>query len=203
MENLVSRAAYDVDETGYWARMPLVLGIVMSVVGVIIIWATVGRHSGVREIIIRGLAGGGLFAMLFPVLFRWSTNAAVSRTYAGIGKFAAAPPPGLDLTYRLPCSLLKTAVVAIGGALYLGESGLVFVPHEANPPSRRQPLVFALGDLRTVAVVGATPWFFRPLVPRPPTLLEVSGGAVSARFVVPAPMATIPKIITVIESLRA
>ena len=202
VDNLVARAAYDVDETGYWRRMPIVLGVVMSAAGCLILWATVGSQLQPREIVIRALAGGGLFSILFSSFSQWSANLAVSRAYAGSGKFAAIPPPNQEFAYRLPCSRAKTPLLGIGGTLYLGRSGLLFVAHERNPEVHREQIAFPLSGLTTAGVVSDVPWFLRLMVPRPPTLLECQSGSTRARFIVPAPMATIPKLEHALEELR-
>jgi hypothetical protein len=202
LENLVPRAAYDVDETGYWRRMPIILGVAMSAVGILILWATIGPHLQPRDLLIRALAGGGMFALLFSGLMQWLTGQAVSRAYAGVGQFAATPPPAQEFAYRLPCSLVKARSLVIGGTLYLGGTGLLFVPHERYREPHREQLAFSLDRLAISAVPAEVAVLLRPMIARAATLLELQSGALAARFVVPAPMATIPRVKQAVEELR-
>ena len=196
MEDLVPRSAYDVDETGYWERMPVVTGTFMAACGTLIVWATVLRECPFLESVMRGMAGGFMFAVLFPALFRWMIGRHTSSAYAGKGRFAASPPAGFQAEYRLPCSLIRGASPAVGGVLYLGRGGLAFVPFAGTP------LLIPIREMQISSVVAPTSWFVRVLVPRPAHLLEVTAGDEHARFVVPTPTATIPRVREVTKAWR-
>ena len=195
MEDLVPRTAYDVDETGYWERMPVVTGLIMAVCCTAITYATIGRDWPFRESAIRGMAGGFMFAVLFPSLLRWFVRGYTSRAYAGKGRFALAAPAGFDVAYRLLCSaIIGDSRAAVGGNLFIGRSGLSFVPFSGSP------LTFPMPELKVAAVPAPTNALLRVVIPRPASLLEATGRDVRARFVLPTPSATITKILNALRS---
>src|SRR5215467_6581013 len=68
--NLVPIETYSVDETGYWKRLPLVVGVMMMVMGTPIIWSTIGDSLQPIEVLERGIAGGAGGGILFTFLLR-------------------------------------------------------------------------------------------------------------------------------------
>jgi hypothetical protein len=112
MKDLAPLAAYFVDDTGYWRRMPVAIGVFMCVGGMLVIWSTIGRDLEAWEIVARGLGGGVTFAVLFTTLFRLSLKRSLTRTLATPG------PADGSARYRLVCSLRKSPLAAVPGALY-------------------------------------------------------------------------------------
>lgn len=112
----------------------------------------------------------------------------IDRLYAGDTDITVPPPPEQELRYRLPCSWKRSENFSVGGILYIGPLGLLFVPHKMNLPRDRS--VFEMGPNKSLELSLATQRlsaFFKLLVPRPTPLLQVTWPGGSARFIIPAP----------------
>ena len=190
MENLVDRRIYDIDDTGYWRRLPLAVGLGFGIpMAVVFALAVPGGGLGARFAI--GLISGGfcgiLFAVMFPWLLRRNIAYVTNALFNGNPNFVVEPPG--ELRYRLPCSWMKSAVFAVGGILYLGRDGLLFVPHSKN--LKRDLAPFEMGPLHhlNLSLVAQPPMslLWRILIPHAPKLLEIRANGHSKRFLIPQP----------------
>jgi hypothetical protein len=222
MENLLPRTAYDADETGMWKRMPLVGGILAFLFGGIgfgIIFPIgfkwlfslimqepvslpllrIGLASGISFGILFGL----VFALRFPARARKQLSTATDAIYFDDPKFIVLPPPHLGLTHRLPCSWMRRDNLAVGGVLYLGPSGFLFMPHTKNLPTHREPFeIQPIEDIRFSLVKPRLNILTRLLVERIPLHLEIESRDRSARFMVPEAESTLNKITRAIRPLN-
>jgi hypothetical protein len=83
-----------------------------------------------------GLGGALLFGLLWTLGFRRAIDRLMDRLYDGAPDVVPAPPTG-EYRVRVLASLMTSPAFAVGGHLYLGESGVAFVPHLKNRPSDR------------------------------------------------------------------
>ncbi len=192
MENLIPREVYDVDDSGYRQRLGLITGIVfglaMGIACLLLTPSIIGFGWRALLSICAGVFSGFAFGKTFPRGFRKKMSSIIDRLYAGDETINTRPPTGKDLRYRLPCSWKRSENFAVGGILYIGPEGLLFVPHKINLPRDRSP--FEMGpskglqlSLRTQKLAG----FFKLFVPHPPSVLQVGWPGGSAQFLVPAP----------------
>jgi hypothetical protein len=104
-----------------------------------------------------------------------------------------APPPADDakFKYRIPATYVKTPKVAVGGIVYLGKSGLMFLPHQKNGPSDLESIrIEPLSDLQLKVIPRRVNVRQRLLVARVDPLLQVLSSALNAEFLVPRPEQT-------------
>lgn len=135
----------------------------------------------------RKLCGVG-FGRNLPKRLRKRMSSVVDRLYEGDPVVDIPPPPERELRYRLPCSWKRNKNFSVGGVLYVGPMGLLFVPHKMNLP--RDHSVFEMGpnkSLRLCLAPQTVSRLFKVLVPRPSPALEVIWPEGSAQFLVPAP----------------
>jgi hypothetical protein len=191
MENLVPREAYDVDESGYRERLGMVSGILfgfaMAVVFLLLTPSMVGFGWRVLISIWLGALCGAGFGRHFSKRFQKKMSSTIDRLYEGDPSIDAPPSPEKELRYRLPCSWKRSKNFSVGGVLYVGPMGLLFVPHKMNPP--RDSSAFEMPDksLRLCLSPQAVSGFFKLLVPRPSPVLEAIWPDGRAQFLVPAP----------------
>jgi hypothetical protein len=192
MENLVPREAYDTDDTGYRHRLGLVsgafFGLGMGCACFFLVPPTIG--SGLRALfsIFTGLFCAVAFGKAFPRNYRKRLSSIIDRLYAGDPDIDVPPPPERDLRYRLPCSWKRSRNFAVGGVLYVGPLGLLFVPHKLNPSRDRSP--FEIGPTKSLSLslkAQELRGIFKLLVPRPSPLLQIIWREGSAQFLVPSP----------------
>jgi hypothetical protein len=189
MQDLVPASSYDVDDTGYWKRMPLSMGLFMAVAGTAIQWATVGHGRGFTENAVLGVMAGAIFAAIVPPIARRMHRAYTTKALAGAGPFSTAPPLGCDAEYRVVCSAIRgDARHAVGGVLYLGRSAFAFVPFSGTPA------LFHLSRTTVRPVMPVVSPVQRAVIPRPPQQLELVDDKARARIILPTAAATIEKI---------
>lgn len=220
MENLVAREAYDVDETGYWKRLPVLGGLFAFLFGGFgfglifpLLFDWVGTLVfpqrpalfNAATIIIIGLSFGIIFGLafgwVFPTIFRRKMASAMSAIYDGDPKIVPAPPSEKEFSYRLPCSWMKSDNFAVGGLLYLGKQSLMFVPHQENLAQHRNG--FEIAPLNNVTLSLVQPrlnLLARLLTERPPSHIEIRWEHGQPRFLVPEAEITLTKIKRIIES---
>ncbi len=192
MENLVPREFYDIDESGYWQRSGLTAGLLFGI-GMGVTWfflfpSTMGLGWRALLSILIGLGCGVGFGKHFPRRFRKKWNSMLDRLYAGDTEIDVPPPCEKDLRYRLPCSWKRSEHFAVGGVLYIGPHGFLFVPHKKN--LQRDRSILEMGPSKSLQLSLTTPKLtgvFKLLVPRPPSLLQVVWPEGSAQFLVPVP----------------
>ena len=189
MQTLVERAAYDVDETGYWKRLQRFLMVFYG--GGMGLFVFFSEEGGVLERLLYALvaatAGGVLYRALMIAWLRRATRRALDRIHAGDERLVGPPPAEREYPYRLPCGYLATPRRCVGGVLYLGHGDLLFVPNRNGPPRYREPV--RLGPLRAVRVSVATPPLnpmARLLSSREPRALVLALSEGTHQFIVPA-----------------
>jgi hypothetical protein len=192
MKDLAQLPAYLLDDTGYWRRMPFVVGGFMCVAGTLNIWFTIGSVLQPWEIVARGVAGGVLFALLFPFLFRLFMRWSVRRTFAKAGPAGAM--------YRLVCSIRKSPRMMVPGALYLFRDVAAFTPHRLQALGRDVSL--PLEELSVSSEQVPRGWLMRLLTARDPLVMRLTTSTQSEAFVVPTPRVTIGVLSSVVKEMR-
>lgn len=197
IRELVSREALDVDEVGYWRRMPRVVGLGFGALMGVFVYLDLGAaFDGWRRAVLAlamGVSSGVFFGAVFPRQFRRSVRRMLDKNYAGVAPFEAPPPPGLALDYRLPASLRERGGGLVSGALYLGPEDVVFVPHARGGrpatvhvchPRQAEPTLYRtrVGGLQ------------RLFLERGPLVVELGQAGMRRAFVVPDPEATLVRL---------
>lgn len=209
LQNLLPRDAYDKDETGYWTRMPIVIGPAFGFLFAIGMYFTLRSTPHLLhpptfgEMILIGLLSGLLFGIAFPRVFRQKSRRMIDRLYSGDENLVTAPSSEGTWAYRLPCTWVKEAL-GVGGVLYVGSSGLLFVPHKINPISIT---AFRMAPLRELQVqLSNTPQtrnlLQRALVPHPQPLVEIVWPSGRACFLVPSAATTAESLTQVCRGLQ-
>jgi hypothetical protein len=163
-------------------------GVVMGTVCFFLVHSVDGLAWRVLLSIFAGLFCGVGFGRSFPLRLRKRMSLIIDRLYASDTEIDTPPPPEKDLRYRLPGSWKRSENFAVGGVLYIGPLGLIFVPHRKN--LRRDRSAFEMGPNASIELSLTTPklsGLFKLLVPRPPSLLQVIWAEGGAQFLVPAP----------------
>jgi flagellar biosynthesis protein FliQ len=211
MENLIPLAAYHADETGYWKRLSLFSGLVFGV-GMAIFSAVypIDDSTLLYSRISRALIGfffcGIFFGLLFPWLVRRRFRSIQDGLFAGKSWIDEPPPTNRRLDYRFPCSLITGGgASAVGGVMYLGLDGMIFVPHKRNLRDNKR--VLEMVPLSGVIIGTAEPpvrsLLQRILIPRPQPTLEVQWPEGRANFLVPSVESFLPKLSQLTAKLRA
>lgn len=209
METIIPRDRYDLDETGYWKRMPWITGITFGMLNGLIVFAlallVAGENLRFAFIVTLGtsLFGGFLFAVFFPKLFRRRLATLVTSAYTGDLHVIGTPPTPPAYAYRLPANWMKTDHLAIGGVLYIGRTGLRFVPHRHNLRRHQQPFeITPLEQLSFSLVEPNLNWLFRQYHTNTPHYIEIRWPSGRARFAVPTAAATLQEIQQRVRTLR-
>jgi hypothetical protein len=208
MENLLPRAAYDHDETGYWRRLPYAAGLLFATLTVLIDFVFSSAPSRFNPVffaamIVWGVFSGIFFGLLFPLAFRRKMRRMTDRLYSGDTWIDVPPSRGQGFDHRLVCSRME-GKLAIGGVLYVGELGLLFLSHKWNgrkwPPIMIAPLAEVTIGLTEVPSYGG---LMHLLIPHPQRRLEIQWPGGSAQFIVPTVKETSAKLRQIIETLQA
>lgn len=205
MENVVRLMAYNLDESGYWRRLRWLSGLLYGAAGaaVILVLPIPGaRYFALTAAAFWFAVGGPLFGLLFPAAMRRKVRLAAAGLYAGERWIIDPPSAELSVRYQIPCTRI-TGRVGVGGVLYLGRGGLLFVPHKRNripsPPIEMTPIE-GVTVARVAPLAGNA--LFQLLVPRPLEQIEIVWDGASARFVMPNPAGTVAKLGRCLEALR-
>jgi hypothetical protein len=191
---LVALTAYDVDETGYWGRLRWVsgvyFGLAMAAVSLVL---PNTRYSPPVTAAMSLAICGPLFGLAFPALVRRMTNLITAGIYAGESWIIDPPPVNYCVYYQIPCTRMNGSM-GIGGVLYLGRKGLLFVPHKRN---RKQSAPLEMGPLEVLKISRVPPFIGnriqRLLIARPQEQIEVTWNGTTARFLMPNPADTFVK----------
>lgn len=202
IENLVPLAAYDVDETGYWARLRWVSGIYfgLAIAAVSLVLPSTRYSPPVTAAIFLAI-GGPLFGLGFPAMVRRSVRLIAAGIYAG-ESWIIDPPAMTDrVYYQVLCTCMRGRV-GLGGVLYLGRKGFLFMPHKRNR-KRTVPIEMPLETLRiSLGAPSIGNRIQRLLTPRPQGQIEVTWNGGSARFLMPNPAETYVRLRRCLETLQ-
>jgi hypothetical protein len=163
IQTLVERESYYRAIDAEWVRQRirklvafmLFWGASMFGVGVVVVAVTVGLQPGepafIASICALGtlVMGAAVYRWSFPDLWRRERTLS-DRVYDGDPEFVAPPPPAEEYPFRLPGSLVVTAKAYLGGVLYLGPSGFLFVPNVNHAPEWREPV--PIGPVRAITL---------------------------------------------------
>lgn len=192
MENLVPREVYDIDESGYRRRLGRVTGVFFGVAMGIACFILTYSMLGIRRSVLLSICTAAFCGIVFGYIFRKrlqkKMSSMIDRLYSGNPDLEIAPPPEKNLRFRLPSSWKRSDNFSVGGVLYIGPSGLLFVPHKLNLPRDRS--IFEMGPIKSLELSLTSPALnkaFKLLVPRPTPLLQVAWPDGSAQFLIPAP----------------
>ncbi len=145
--------------------------------------------------LVAGLLGGLLFGWLFPPNLRRRADRMIDQLFEGDEALKEIQSANDSFTYRLPCTWMKGAL-GIGGVLYIGRSGLLFLPHKFNR-SNLAPLRLApLADLQVKLTDTPTRQnpLFRILIPHPQPRIQIHSASDTASFLVPSPVVTAERL---------
>lgn len=205
MENLVPRESYNRDEAGIWRRTAVIGGLSAGILTGMWVFLFLGFRMDL-ELIRRiwlslgmVLYSGLSFGILFPIFFKRRITSLRNAIYNGDPNIVNLPPTTRDYSYRLPCGWMKTDNFVVGGILYIGKSGLMFVPHKKNLKRHQIPFeISTLNDL-TITLSEQKPSKFvgklrKLFVKNPQPLIEIVWPQGSVKLSVPIPKETITEI---------
>lgn len=216
MKHLVPSEAYDLDETGYRRRMPLIAGFAFSLVFWLMfvvpdLFSPIGPSWVFSSLVlfigfIAGIAYGFVRIASRPQIAP-SIEAIYTDTSA-----LAVPPPEKEYSYRVPCLWMKFPGFEVSGVLYIGKEGLVFMPHshqhkrngwfEYDQPQLQKPLEIVPLDRISLNLIEARFDFFqRILHAKMPQYIEIIWPGGKAHFAVPQAEKTKDKLERAISSL--
>jgi hypothetical protein len=207
LQNLLPLDAYRRDESGYWTRLSIIAGVFfglpMAASSYFILGSTPNllhpRSPG--EIVLIGVLSGLFFGALFPRYLRRKVLRFTDRLYSGDETLISIPPTEGPFDYKLPCTWVRESI-GVGGVLYVGRSGLLFVPHRLN---QRSAQFFRMAPLETLSASAVESQhgnvLQRILVPHPQPLLQIDWLSKSARFRVPSAATTAELLAQATQSL--
>ncbi|HEX8889502.1 MAG TPA: hypothetical protein VF779_10010 [Pyrinomonadaceae bacterium] len=211
METLVPSEAYDIDETGYRQRMPLVnsiaFGLPNALLALIFAFPEKAAASWGLAIFTFWVCGGfvvGLLNGIGTVLFRTKVAPSIEAIYNGTSGLAVLPPSDKEYVYQVPCLWMKFGHLEVSGVLYIGREDLLFMPHshQDDSPQLEKPLKIDPPERVSLGIVKAQLDFFhRILHRRVPNYLEIRWGNRRELFAVPQVEQTKEKIERAIVSL--
>lgn len=201
MQNLLPREAYNEDETGAWKRLPIVTGVFFATFMALAIYFWFGDipHMSHRPTLVQSLVFGLLAGLYvgwrFPPNLRRRADKMIDQLFEGDEALREIESANDSFTYRLPCTWMKGAL-GVGGVLYIGRSGLLFLPNKIN---HRKEAPFRLTPLTDLQVKVTAPSksqnpLLRILIPHPQPRIEIHSASDVASFVVPSPVATAERL---------
>jgi hypothetical protein len=196
METLVSRDSYADIEEKFWKRARKVMGILF---GVVLCMASIIQQASVLGFglslsvgLVIGVVTGVCFGWLWSWAMRRSARKFFDRAYEGDAAIVGEVPRKRQYAYRIPSSLFVTNNVTVGGVLYLGRSGVQFVPHKRNRDEQRIEL--EPEGVIVWAVDWKPNWWGRTFVASAPRVLEIGSGDLRYRFAFPDVDVVLPRI---------
>jgi hypothetical protein len=200
VENLVPRATYDSDETGYWRRLPLAagigfgvpMGIFFAMMTAFMGWGKFGLEACLLLGLSTGALSGVIFGFFFPRAFRHKMSSITDANYSRDPEPDLMPSPEKKLRYRLPSNWMRSESHAVGGVLYIGRDGLLFLQHGKNVQRDRSSFEMGPADELRLSLTPTTlTGWRRLLVPRPVPLLNIIWPGGEASFLIPSPQNTL------------
>jgi hypothetical protein len=193
MANLVPFDEYVQGNRAHWRSIRTRIGLMFGL-GMGLFSLAMGDVGIVGAIIIAAFAGT-LFAVLWVASMQITMRRLLRRIYEADAKIVGVEPTESEYPFRLPCSLLRSPTLAVGGVLHLGRADWRFVPHQRNLPRHREIVSIApLENLELAMVPGRLTWLSRLFVARAPDLLELRWNGQTAHLVVPNPESTAQRL---------
>ncbi len=196
MQTLVDREAFALLEQEFWHRARKVTGLLF---GVIMCLASVIQQTpvlGFGLALSVGLVVGTITGIGFGWLWSWamqrSSRKYFDRVFDADPAVVGPAPRESEYEYRMPCSMFVTNNVTVGGILYLGRSGVRFVPHRRY--RGEQPIQLDRDGLVVWATEWNPNWWGRTFVASGPRVLEIGSGDSRYRFAAPNPDDLVPGI---------
>jgi hypothetical protein len=209
LKNLLPREAYDQDETSYWKRLSIFLGITFGFIFAALMYfgertvPNIQRVPTVGETVLVGVIAGLLFGTVFPRRFRRRLRDRTDRLFAADGGLIGPPPTPDAIVATLLCTWRK-GVLGVGGVMYIGAAGLEFVPNRDELKSIDGFRMAPLTDLHIVVAeaMESKNLLFRILIPEPKPLMQIRWQSGTALFMVPSIEATVERLTQVIRGLE-
>jgi hypothetical protein len=226
MQNLVPRAAYSVDDTGFWDGWPRYLFAVYGV-GFGITWFVLNvdwtlhgeawRSSALvaAAFAIWGGALNGLLVSRFTVRGRRKRQERLADAlYAGDPRLVPGPPDRAGYEWRLPCSAIVAPRLTLAGVLYVGAAGLRFQARAAGTPrwwERKRPAptgkppAVDIGPIREITLhVCSLPrtWLGRRITRRAPRVVIIRWPDHAIGLRVPTVDDTVPRLQACLDAFR-
>ncbi len=207
MKNLLPREAYDRDETGYWKRLPILLGTAFGFIFAVLMYfgertvPNLQRVPTLSEMVLIAVIAGLLFGTIFPRRFRRRVRDRTDRLFAADESLIGPPPTADAIVATLLCTWIKGAR-GVGGVMYIGAAGLEFVPNRDEFKSIGFRMT-RLTDLH-IGLAEATEsknLLFRILIPEPKPRMQIRWQSGTALFLVPSVEATVEHLTQVIRGL--
>jgi hypothetical protein len=208
VKNLLPREAYDQDETSYWKRLPIFMGTAFGFIFAVLMYfgertvPNIQRAPTLRGMVLVGVIAGLFFGSVAPRRFRRRVRDRTDRLFAGDESLTGPPPTADSFVATLLCTWIKRAL-GVGGVLYIGATGLEFVPNRDELKSIDGFRMAPLTDLH-IGVAEATEsknLLFRILIPEPKPRMQIRWRSGTALFLVPSVEATVERLTHVIRDL--
>lgn len=202
-ENLFPRETYDEDESGYWKRAQVLSGFLfgagMWVAGAGILLFVFKGFRGIPNAekvllvgTLLGISSGIFFGLMWGWIMRRNVKRFMDRLYSRDPALVDLPEHDEQFRYRLPGSYIPTPNFAVGGTLYFGNSGLLFIPHKGNLPRDMNRISLSHASVHQIQLVEQEQTLFKRLLTNKlPLLIEVTAESGKARFFLPHPEETI------------
>jgi hypothetical protein len=224
MQNLVPRAAYSVDDTGFWDGWPRYLFVVYAI-GFGITWFVINVDWTLRGDAWRSSAlvaaafaiwGGALNGFLVSTLTvrgrRKRQERLADALYDGDPGLVPEPPDRDGYAWRLPCSAIVSPRITLAGVLYVGKAGLRFQARAGKQRGRRQrttrimkPPAVDMGPVREITLqVLSLPrtWLGRRITRRAPKVVIIRWPHHAIGLRVPLADETVPRLQACLDALR-
>jgi hypothetical protein len=135
MRDILPLSSYEGASGPSMLRSTLVLGLLWGIPMTMFMLRT--NQGSLGFVVAIGAIGGFLFGSLVTMLARFATRQLTQHVYHCVWPIVPAAPPG-QYDARLMCRMQRGRL-SVGGHLYIGAGGWVFVPHTRNGPFYRQP----------------------------------------------------------------
>lgn len=207
MENIISKSAYHIDETGVWKRMPFAFGIPMSIYFAILVrfampftMSRLDLSTAIFTCLFIGLIVGLTSGLVFTAVMRSMAILTLNSVYDGKSKFLKSAPMDKEFSHRLPCNWIKSDNCSIAGVLYIGKKSIMFIPFKFNLSWHRESFEIApLSNAKLSLVQPRLNLLKQILCKNPPRYIEIKWFGREACFLAPEAEQTIMKIKDIIR----
>jgi hypothetical protein len=190
MANLIPFEEYARSDRAHWASVRLRIGLLFGICMGGFSFAM--GHTGLMGSALIAVFAGTLFGVLWVALMQMSMRRLLKRIYDADPTLVGPEPSPDEYGFRMPCSLLRAPLMAVGGVLHMGRTEWRFVPHRRNLPKHRDPLTIRpLDDLELALVPTQLSRLSKLLVSKAPDVVELRWGSETARLLVPTPETTL------------